>query len=257
VSRGEVRRSGSSFTQARILVVDDLPINRDLARQILTAAGHHVEAVSSGKQAIKIVQEHSYDLVLMDIQMPEMDGLEAAKAIRALQDTCRSVPIYAMTANVWSSQLPAFSAAGIDGHVDKPFKRVELLKLVSDVLALRRDTADLEACAALYAAGMNEVTAKELRVSVGHRVFSSLLLHFKSLLRLRFRTGEARNLPISQDEWDEIIGSARSLGFTSFQATCEMSKLDLFNKCNAEKLIVQQSRIVNAIEKFIAASQAD
>ncbi|WP_158811694.1 response regulator [Beijerinckia sp. L45] len=240
-------------TTARILVVDDLRINQDLARQILTAAGHHVEAVSSGKQAIKIVQEHSYDLVLMDIQMPEMTGLEAAKAIRALRDPCRTVPIYAMTANVWPSRLSAFSAAGIDGHVDKPFKRAELLKLVSDVFALRRNTPDLEAYAALYTAGMDEITARELRTSVGPRVFASLLLHFKSLLTLRFRPGEARELPMSPDEWDEVIGTARSLGFTCFQAICELSKSDLLNKGHAEALMTQQLRIAQAIKNIFEA----
>lgn len=112
----------------RILLVEDLEHNRDLARAILTNAGHQVDVVENGEQALAAVQAKTYDLVLMDIQMPMMDGVAATKAIRMLDAPMRNLPIIAMTANVLPQPVKGFGEAGMNDHVGKPFKKAELLQ---------------------------------------------------------------------------------------------------------------------------------
>ncbi|MDB5570839.1 MAG: histidine kinase [Hyphomicrobiales bacterium] len=113
--------------RGRILLVEDLEHNRDLARTILTNAGHEVDTALNGVEALAAVQAKAYDLVLMDVQMPVMDGVTATRLIRGLNHPSRDVCIIAMTANVLPQQVKAFGEAGMNDHVGKPFKRVELL----------------------------------------------------------------------------------------------------------------------------------
>ncbi|HEV2558729.1 MAG TPA: ATP-binding protein [Microvirga sp.] len=115
---------------ARILLVEDIAVNQDLARAVLEAAGHAVDVVPDGAQAVAAVQERAYDLVLMDVQMPVMDGITATREIRALEHPARGLPIIAMTANVLPQQITAYKEAGMTDHVGKPFKRQDLYAAV-------------------------------------------------------------------------------------------------------------------------------
>ncbi|MGY2049322.1 PAS-domain containing protein [Methylobacterium sp. JK268] len=115
---------------ARVLLADDGEINRDIARRMLEAAGHAVVAVETGEEAVRAVEAQPFDLVLMDVQMPQVDGLTATRRIRALASPARSLPIIAMTANVLPAQVAEFRAAGMDDHVGKPFGREALLAVV-------------------------------------------------------------------------------------------------------------------------------
>jgi CheY-like chemotaxis protein/HPt (histidine-containing phosphotransfer) domain-containing protein len=125
-------------TSGRILLVEDLEHNRDLARMILTNAGHEVDTAENGAAAIAAVQSKTYDLVLMDVQMPVMDGVIATKGIRDLDHPARSIPIIAMTANVLGKQVKSFREAGMNDHVGKPFKKAELLQKVKTWLQTTR-----------------------------------------------------------------------------------------------------------------------
>jgi CheY-like chemotaxis protein len=117
--------------QGRILVVDDQQHNRDVVERVLIDAGHIVDTATSGTEALLAVQNNPYDLVLMDLQMPVMDGDSATKAIRRLDTPARNVPIIAMTGNVQPQQVESFNTAGMNDYLGKPFKRVELLKKVN------------------------------------------------------------------------------------------------------------------------------
>ncbi len=137
----------------RILLVEDLEYNRDVARTILVNAGHAVDVVENGAEAIAAVQAKTYDLVLMDVQMPVMDGVTATKLIRALDHPSSHVSIIAMTANVLPQQVKAFGEAGMNDHVGKPFKKAELVQKLNTWLkrpnlsqpAPERARADVEA----------------------------------------------------------------------------------------------------------------
>lgn len=116
----------------RVLVVDDVAANRLVARAMLTSAGHHVTLVEDGSAALAAVQTETFDLVLMDLQMPVMDGLEATRQIRKLSPPRNQVPIVAVTASVLPEQVEACRAAGMDAHLSKPIDRESLLRMVAD-----------------------------------------------------------------------------------------------------------------------------
>lgn len=117
----------------RVLVVDDLAANRLVARAMLNDAGHEVDLAADGAQAIAAVEAGRYDVVLMDLQMPGMDGLEATRRIRALPPPKGQVPIVALTASALPEQIEACRAAGMDGHLAKPIERASLLALLAGI----------------------------------------------------------------------------------------------------------------------------
>ncbi len=115
---------------ARILLAEDLAMNRDLAITMLSKAGHHVEAVQDGAAALAAVQEHPYDIVLMDVQMPVMDGLEATRRIRELPGATGRIPILALSAGVLAVEVERCRQAGMDDHLAKPLEKSKLLAAI-------------------------------------------------------------------------------------------------------------------------------
>jgi PAS domain S-box-containing protein len=124
----------------RILLAEDNEINREIALAVLVAAGHHVDVVTDGTEAVMAVQAERYDLVLMDIQMPGMDGITATEHIRALPHPASDLPILAMTANVLPQQVAQFRSAGMNDHIGKPFKRDELYAAVKRWAGVRQNS---------------------------------------------------------------------------------------------------------------------
>lgn len=120
---------------ARLLLVEDHLINREIARTVLERAGHAVDVASNGAEAVAAVQTTIYDLVLMDVQMPVMDGLTATRRIRALQHPSRRVPIVAMTAEVLPDQVRDILGSGMNGHIAKPVDREKLCETVAAQLS--------------------------------------------------------------------------------------------------------------------------
>jgi signal transduction histidine kinase/ActR/RegA family two-component response regulator len=134
-----VAESGVAATEAetpkvlKILVVDDVEPNRRLTSAVLSRAGHRVIAAASGAEAIRRVEAEHFDVVLMDVQMPGMDGLTAARAINLLKPKKDVPPIIGMTANVLPTEIASCYAAGMAAHLGKPFEFDELLRAVAAV----------------------------------------------------------------------------------------------------------------------------
>ena len=120
----------------RILVAEDNYVNREHATMLLEKWGHEVVCVGNGRLAVASHAAESFDLILMDMEMPEMDGLAAAAAIRAAEGTSTEhVPIIAMTANVLDSARDRCRAAGMEGYVSKPMSGQTLLRAIEEVIA--------------------------------------------------------------------------------------------------------------------------
>ena len=116
--------------KAQILLVEDNLINQKVAGSMLSKAGHQVDVVRDGREAVAAVQAKAYDLVLMDVQMPEMDGYTATATIRALGGAFAELPILAMTAGAMKGDREKCLEAGMDDYVSKPCKPAELLLAV-------------------------------------------------------------------------------------------------------------------------------
>lgn len=116
--------------RAKVLVAEDNEVNRRVIVRLLEKAGHQVQAVSSGPEALEALRRSRYDLVLMDVQMPELDGLETTRQIRRLADVACRTPIIALTANAMSGDRERCLAAGMDDYLSKPVRREEVLATI-------------------------------------------------------------------------------------------------------------------------------
>jgi CheY-like chemotaxis protein/HPt (histidine-containing phosphotransfer) domain-containing protein len=121
---------------ARVLLVEDVPVNQELARTVLEAAGHTVAVAGDGFAALEALGGALPDIVLMDVQMPGMDGLEATRRIRAMPGPAARLPIVAMTANVLPSEVARFMRSGMDAHVAKPFVPSALVATLDRLLGM-------------------------------------------------------------------------------------------------------------------------
>jgi CheY-like chemotaxis protein len=168
---------------ARILLVDDLDVNRDIAEALLTQAGHSVDMVADGAQAVAAVANNDYDLVLMDIQMPVMDGFEATARIRSLPAPKRSIPIVAMTAYATRQDIQHCVLLGMNGHIAKPIERKTLLAAVKSratgAASAAQTGADIDSRELLSAAVLDD-----LELGVGRQE----LVRFASAIRVRVET---------------------------------------------------------------------
>jgi CheY-like chemotaxis protein len=118
----------------RVLVAEDNAVNRTLLQRVLERAGLRVEAVTDGKQALAAIAERSFDVVLMDIHMPEMDGLEATRRLRALEaEHGGHLPVIALTALALKGDADKCLAAGMDGYLTKPLKQEELFAVLTQL----------------------------------------------------------------------------------------------------------------------------
>jgi two-component system, sensor histidine kinase and response regulator len=127
----------SSIDAQCVLLAEDGLVNQQIAQRLLEKRGHSVTVVTNGAEAVNAVARRHYDIVLMDVQMPVMDGLLATKAIReAEQGSDRHVPIVAMTAHAMKGDRERCLAAGMDGYIAKPFRPDELFRAVEDPLGI-------------------------------------------------------------------------------------------------------------------------
>ena len=131
-----VATAGASTEAMRILAVDDNATNRFVLKTILEAAGHAVQLAENGAQAVQAATEADFDVILMDVHMPVLDGLAATYAIRALGGRRARTPIVAVTAEALPDQIQRAMAAGMDSHVTKPINPARLLAVVASVLGV-------------------------------------------------------------------------------------------------------------------------
>jgi two-component system sensor histidine kinase/response regulator len=126
---------------SRVLLAEDNPVNQMLAVRLLEKRGYAVTIVVNGREALAAFEKESFDVILMDIQMPEMDGFEATAAIRAREkSTGGHIPIVAMTAHSLVGDQERCLAAGMDGYVSKPIRTQQLFAVIERLLAQEAET---------------------------------------------------------------------------------------------------------------------
>jgi PAS domain S-box-containing protein len=134
VSRGATASGASVGGSLRILVAEDNSVNQRLIERILAKAGYCVRLAVNGEDAIRCMERENFDVVLMDLQMPVLDGVDATRRIRAMSDKTKAeIPIVALTAHAFAEQREQAFEAGMNAYLTKPLKRAELLATIGDI----------------------------------------------------------------------------------------------------------------------------
>jgi len=143
IERGRRAKAGAASTGkptsatpappgAKLLVVEDNQVNQLVAKRLLTRLGYIVDVASDGIEAVACFRDQSYDLILMDLQMPRMDGFEATREIRAMGERGKRVPIVALTANALPEHRDRSLADGMDDFISKPFNFETLAETIAN-----------------------------------------------------------------------------------------------------------------------------
>ena len=206
------RHKEHQLAPLRVLLVEDNPINAILASKLLERHQHQVVLAGNGKQAIALIAQQPFDLALMDMFMPELDGLEAARLIRAAETDGRHLPIIAMTANAMNSDRDACLAAGMDGYVSKPINRQQLYAEIARVLAgndparVGQDVDRLRGVAFNYAAALSQVDPLILQ-AIGAPFLLSCRSDYLDKLHLALQQGNGHNLQQTAHALKALLGS--------------------------------------------------
>ena len=129
------------FRPIRILLAEDNEVNQKVAIAMLGGLGHEITVANNGREAFDLVQRDEFDLVLMDIHMPEMDGLQALRCIRDLADDVADIPVIALTANAMKGDREKYLSAGMNAYVPKPIDLSNLLEAITQVTGLNAGDA--------------------------------------------------------------------------------------------------------------------
>ncbi|RNI28047.1 response regulator [Rufibacter immobilis] len=237
---------------ARILLVEDNSINQLLVNKILRDQGIHVSIANNGHEAIALLQEHSFHLILMDMQMPEMDGYEAMQYIRGQMPAHKDIPIIALTAHASKGEVGKCLEAGANSFISKPFKADELLNEISALLHF----AEFKQPMAAVPAEANGVTVDLTYLkhfANGNTDFMQDILH----LFIEQTPGQVQELAIaiSAGNWPETRTIAHkikpSLALVGIQKledlnyNIEQSALHLSNLDKLPLLVQQMTTLVN------------
>jgi two-component system sensor histidine kinase/response regulator len=221
----------------QILMAEDNPLNHRIVRFMLAKFGHTLTIVVNGRKAIEALERQPFDLVLMDLQMPEMDGLQATLAIRASEAlTGRHVPIIALTANAFKEDRDRCMKAGMDDYLSKPFQSEKLREAIEFCLPLIREAAVVEPSQGPSTSPLDLATALD-RVD-GDRAFLgemvTLFLEESPRLIAQIRNaldvGDAESLIVPSHNLKNWAGN--------FVATSTLAALErLESDCRAGKLV--------------------
>jgi two-component system sensor histidine kinase/response regulator len=162
--------------RVRILLAEDNPMNQKLVVILLKKAGYSVDAVENGRRAIQSLKLKAYDLILMDVQMPEMNGFEATKAIREMEGEAKHTPIIAMTAHAMQGDRERCLQAGMDDYISKPIEPQKLFTAIEKWTKPQGKEKDLSPFTLHLSPQKSELALSEHTVRQAHRPEGSTLL---------------------------------------------------------------------------------
>ncbi len=200
---------------ARILVVDDLDTNREIVEAYLEDIGYHIDTVGSGVEAIQALGTERYDLVLMDIRMPFMDGVTATRHIRDMPHPIKDIPIIAMTGNVLPQQVRSYLDAGMNDHIGKPIERAQLYNNVRRWLPKAKG---LRVQIGASSPNFDKPKFEELIDVVGVEKAKRIATRFLGDLTEAFKF--ERTLAEAQQEAHALINCAGVLGLQNLVTAC-------------------------------------
>ncbi len=207
----------------RILLAEDNPTNRLVAVTRLEFMGQRVDAVAIGQEAIDAVRTIPYDLVLMDVMIPEMDGLTATRAIRTLPSPAGSIPIVAMTANVFHEHQRACLAAGMDGFLGKPVMPGQLEAIIDRAIAgtLRAGVEPAAASPPVRDDTVFQGLAAELGQDVADSLWQSVLDEARQRIAAITAGLTTGDLEAARQEARALTAATAMVGMTAITAAAE------------------------------------
>lgn len=199
----------------RILVADDYEMSREVTSAMLTMAGHEVNVVTDGQQAVEAIRQKRYDLILMDIEMGGGNGMVAVGDIRRLEESASHVPVIAMTANVLPQQIRAYMEAGMDDHLAKPFTRNQLISKVNLFLSPAQATSGNGARTSAREVAFDKKVLREMMTLLGEKRTAAWVGTLRTQLETIVATDRQN---ISRQKLAQtahsLVSHAGSLGFT-------------------------------------------
>jgi signal transduction histidine kinase/DNA-binding response OmpR family regulator len=225
----------TSTDRLSILVAEDNPVNQDVTRGQLERLGYRVDVVGNGEEAVTAVERTEYAAILMDCQMPEMDGFTATAEIRRLEGTARHTPIIALTAHAMPGERDRCLHAGMDDHLAKPVKRQELALALERWVRVneRSPTAGADVGADGTLDGIDDGALEEIAREVGPEMLASFVervLSDVSALIDRL-AGRGEHVPSTvEQEAHRLLGGCRTLGFRGLGNLCEQIERDAREK---------------------------
>src|SRR5437899_2097491 len=210
----------------QILVAEDNAVNQRVIVGILERAGHRVRVVDDGEQALDVLENERFDVVIMDLNMPELGGLDAARAYRFMDPEAIQVPIIMLSADVTSETMKECEEAGIDAFLSKPIEARRLLDTIASLVAKRASTAEVSSAGAEGAqVVINPAALSERELIRSERTFMPELLngfttHGPALLRQMDAAVAAEQYETLRDLVHAMKGSAVTLGAEQLCRTC-------------------------------------
>ena len=249
----------------RVLLAEDNKINQMFAVALLKKAGHLVDVAQNGNEAVDAVRRSQYDLVLMDVQMPELDGIEATREIRTMGPPKCTIPIVAMTANAMAGAKEQYLAAGMDYYIPKPVRAELLLTLLSEIgeRVRPKTTTQAETSEQLPVLNFDRLAELEAVISAGE-LGGFLILYMKDVsnqLATIMEHNLTGNLSAIAGEAHIIVSTAGNIGADEVSNTAR----SLEQACRAsdhkavdplvEKLNVASTAACEAIRAWLIKSR--
>jgi CheY-like chemotaxis protein len=247
----------------RVLVAEDNKINQQFARMLLTKAGHAVTIADNGEEAVAAVRAADYDVVLMDVQMPILDGIEATRHIRALAPPKNAVPIIAVTAHAMTGAREEYLASGMDGYLSKPLDPSALLRLLDDYAgsappAAQAAATPAPACDTIFDPDSIAALEKYLPPSSIRELLAMFVDQIDSQIAPLRSAAAARDLDPLGREAHSLAGSAGNIGISrlsllarELEAACKAGDADAAVELSG-RVVAASTAAATAVRAWLA-----